>query len=136
MTILFIDDDTDDTDLFCEAVAFLNKSEFISSNKETIDCVAVNNGCKAIDLLNTLDELPDFIFLDINMPVMGGKECLKFLKANSRFSKIPVTMLSTAFHADDATEFRALGASECIIKPAGFNELVKVLSKYVYKKFL
>ena len=135
MTFLFIDDDSDDTDLFCEAVAYLNKSEFVFSKKEHIDCIAVNNGCQAIDLLNTLRELPDFIFLDINMPVMGGKECLKYLKTNPTFSKIPVTMLSTAFHADDATEFRALGASECIIKPAGFNELVKVLSKYVYKKF-
>jgi CheY-like chemotaxis protein len=136
MMFLFIDDDKDDTDLFCEAVVYLNKSEFISTKKEHIKCLVSNNGCTAIGLLETLTELPDHIFLDINMPVMGGKECLTHLKSNPSFSKIPVTMLSTAFHANDASELKALGASECIIKPSGFKDLVKALSKYVYENYL
>jgi CheY-like chemotaxis protein len=135
MTILFIDDDQDDTDLFCEAIAYLNSSEFVYADKQLIHCVAVNNGCQAINVLDTLQELPDYIFLDINMPVMGGRECLSQLKSNPKFAKIPIIMLSTAFRPDDAKEFRGLGASDCIIKPRGFNELVKIFAKYVYAKY-
>jgi CheY-like chemotaxis protein len=135
MTILFIDDDQDDTDLFCEAIAYLNNSEFVYGDKQLIHCTAVNNGCQAIDLLDTLQELPDYIFLDINMPVMGGRECLSHLKSNHKFAKIPIIMLSTACRPDDATEFKELGASDCIIKPRGFNELVKIFAKYVYAKY-
>jgi CheY-like chemotaxis protein len=135
MTILFVDDDPDDTELFCEAVDYLNSSEFIAAEKELINCITANNGCKVEDLLPTLPKLPDYIFLDINMPIMGGKECLLHLKSNKQFSHIPVIMLSTAFNNTMANELKALGASECILKPTGFNELVKILSKYVYKKY-
>jgi CheY-like chemotaxis protein len=136
MTILFIDDDPDDTELYCEAVNYLNSAEFIHTNKENINCLTANNGCTAVDLLPILKELPDYIFLDINMPVMGGKECLKHLKSNPAFSNIPVIMFSTAFGTDDAKEFKALGANDCILKPSGFNQLVKILSRYVYGKYL
>jgi CheY-like chemotaxis protein len=135
MTIVFIDDDSDDTELFCEAVAYLNSSEFISGKKEPIECIPVNNGAKALTLLPTLAEVPAYIFLDINMPVMGGRETLAHLKKDPKFAQIPVIMFSTAFRGNDASEFKTLGAYACIAKPSGFKELVKVLSKYVYEKY-
>lgn len=133
MTIIFIDDDHDDTELFCEAVEYLNSSGYIHRTEEKISCIAVNDGCKAVELLPTLEPLPDYIFLDINMPIMGGKECLKFLKQSPRFSQIPVIMLSTAFHKEDFHELLNLGAADCIKKPSGFNELVGLLAKYIFK---
>lgn len=132
MTLLFIDDDPDDTGLYCEAVAYLNSSEFIYSEKVTINCLTAINGEKALALLSTLHELPEYIFLDVNMPVMGGKECLEHLKANSRYAHIPTTILSTALSPADIDRFKALGAANCIIKPSGFGNLVKILSRYVY----
>jgi CheY-like chemotaxis protein len=136
MTLLFIDDDPDDTELFCEAVNYINNSEFLETHKHKINCVTYNDGCKAVDLMARLTELPDYIFLDINMPLMSGKECIKQLKGNPDLFKIPVIMFSTAFRENDAVEFKALGALDCIRKPSGFNELVKILSRFVYKKFL
>jgi len=135
MVILFIDDDPDDTELFCEALNYLNSSDLIAAEKEAIECLTASNGRKAIELLSSLSKLPDYIFLDVNMPVMGGKECLKYLKANSLFSHVPVIMLSTALRPEDADEFLTLGAVECIRKPSGFTALVKVLSKFVYRKY-
>jgi CheY-like chemotaxis protein len=135
MSILFVDDDPDDTDLFCEAVAYINNSDFVYE-KNSVQCMAVNNGNQAIDVLTTLTELPDYIFLDINMPLMNGEECLKHIRANARFSNIPVIMFSTAFNKRASTDLMALGASDCILKPNGFNALVKVLSNYIYKKQL
>src|SRR5688572_8484690 len=96
MTILFIDDDPEDTDIFCEAVSYLNKSDFLAGKKESIECLTLNNGCKTIEFLSDLKELPQYIFLDINMPVMDGKECLIYLKDHPKFSGIPVIMLSTS----------------------------------------
>lgn len=135
MTILFIDDDPDDTSLFCEAAAYLNSAQFIYEDKEPVDCITASNGCRAVDLLPHLKVLPDYIFLDINMPVMGGKECLRYLKNDRMFSDIPVIMFSTTFGTQEESEFKALGAYDCIKKPCAFNELVKILSKYIYRKF-
>ena len=133
MIILFIDDDADDTELFCEAVAYLNSIELFKDKEENIECVSANDGCQAIELLPNLHVKPDLIFLDINMPSMGGKDCLKYLKQNEAYSNIPVIMFSTAIRNEDYEEFKSMGAIDCLKKPNGFTELVKILSKYVYK---
>lgn len=132
MTILFVDDDNDDTELFCEVIDYLNKSDFIAGRRHDITCLIAKNGREALDLLSNLRELPNYIFLDINMPLMGGKECLKHLKNTPRLSKIPVIMLSTTLHETDLQDVKAMGAEDCIIKPSGFKDLVKILAKYVY----
>ena len=136
MIILFVDDDPEDAELFCEAVRYLNSSEFLSSDKVNITCLTASDGRKAVDMLSSLNALPDYIFLDINMPLMDGKKCLAFLKGDARFSQIPVIMLSTAFRNNETSELMALGASDCIVKPTQFNSLVKILSKYIYHKIL
>lgn len=82
MTILFIDDDSDDTELFCEAVNYLASSDFLARMPEPIKCVSCNHSYTAVELLKNLEELPAYIFLDINMPVMDGKECLIKLKSD------------------------------------------------------
>ena len=130
MTILFIDDDLDDTELFCEAVDYLNKNESFDG-REDIKCISINDGCKAAELLSTFG-VPDFIFLDVNMPIMNGRECLKFLKTNQTYAKTPIIMLSTSFSESDHEEFNLLGAVACIKKPTEFSALVKLLSKCVY----
>jgi CheY-like chemotaxis protein len=128
MTFLFIDDDPDDTELFCEAISYINKSDFLDKAKSEFTCITATNGCRAIELLPQLDTLPDHIFVDINMPVMGGKECLTYLKAHPIFSKIPVT---TSFQTQDADLLKRMGAQDCIRKPSDFKTLVQVLMKYV-----
>lgn len=132
MTILFIDDDSDDTELFCEAVNYLASSDFLARMPEPIKCVSCNHSYTAVELLKNLEELPAYIFLDINMPVMDGKECLIKLKSDPISSNVPVIMLSTTLRSGDVQKFKALGAVDCIIKPSGFNEVIKILSKYVY----
>ncbi len=132
MTILFIDDDPDDIELFCEAVDYLNASEFFYRKYERMRCLTSPNCSAALALLKQLDELPKYIFMDINMPVMDGRECLQALKSNPVFSAVSVIMLSTTLREKDVQEFQAMGAIDCIVKPSGFNALVKVLAKYVY----
>lgn len=67
MVILAVDDDPEDFEFFTEAVMDIDKS---------IVVLTATNGQQALDLLNNLIIAPDFIFLDINMPVMDGRKCL------------------------------------------------------------
>jgi CheY-like chemotaxis protein len=135
MTILFIDDDPDDRELFCEAAAFLNETEFVSVINHKINCLTATNGSRAVILLEGLEIPPGLIFMDINMPIMGGKECLQFLKSSEKYSKIPIVMLSTTCTDEQVREFKAIGAMDCLTKPTTFNGLVKVLSKYIYAMY-
>jgi CheY-like chemotaxis protein len=136
MTLLFIDDDSEDTDLFREAVAYINDTEFMPEHMEPVVCVVAHDGYQAIKMIPELTRPPEYIFLDINMPVMGGKDCLKHLKSNPTYSAIPVIMFSTTCTEKDTMEFKSLGAIDCIKKPNGFKELVKILSKYIFGKYL
>ena len=82
LTIFLADDDQDDRMLFTEAL--INLGNFI-------DIRTFDNG---VDLMATLLEpevaLPDIIFLDLNMPLMNGEECLDDLKNEPKLSAIPV----------------------------------------------
>lgn len=116
--ILLADDDRDDTDMFCEALAMIDGH---------IACHCVSNGSELLSKLDEMDEKPELIFLDVNMPVMNGWQCLKLLKASSRYKDIPVIMISTSSHKREMDIASDLGALCYFVKPHNFNELVRML---------
>lgn len=122
MTILYADDDNDDRELLSEAFNQIDPS---------ISCLVASDGKEALDMLNKNNDLPDFIFLDINMPVMDGKTCLEELKKNKRLRNIPVVIYSTTRNTHEINQFYDLGASSFIHKPASFNELCATLGIFV-----
>ncbi len=111
---MIVDDDKDDSFFFQLAVKELGKD---------YDCVSAENGLDAIEKLNKMELLPDYIFLDLNMPLMNGKECLTELKKSSTLCKIPVIMYSTSNFSDDIQSTKALGASYYLPKPANIVHL-------------
>jgi len=117
MLVLFIDDDPDDFEIFCEAL-----KKFDPEAK----CLHSIDGEAAIGLLNGLTYLPDYIFLDINMPRMDGKECLSRIKKDSKLKDIQVFMFSTTTYLAEIKTYISLGAIDFIIKPTSVNELVDV----------
>ena len=124
MLILYVDDDKEDQEIFCDAIKTIDQS---------IECVAVNDGLQALTILSRALELPDFIFTDVNMPRMGGKMLLQNLKADPRFKNIPVVIISTGVHEDDKMEYIQLGAHTIFPKPTSFNELVDSLKLMLVK---
>lgn len=117
--ILLIDDDPDDRDLFCEAI------EEIASE---IVCSTAPNGQKALAKLNGREiEKPDIIFLDVNMPVMNGWECLMLLQKEEAYKNIPVIMYSTSSHRKDIDNAQQFGALCFFTKPFNFTDLKKNL---------
>lgn len=116
---LIADDDSDDADIFCEA---------LSQIATVMKCYKVENGREVFEFLSGPETgKPDVIFLDINMPVMNGWECLKKLKSTEDFSQIPTIMYSTSSAKKDIDQAYRLGASLFLTKPEDFKELCKIL---------
>lgn len=112
--IMLIDDDSDDQELFCEAILD------IDSSIEAVTAVSVT---EAFEKLVDDRELPAVIFLDINMPVISGWECLKQIKENPQYSAIPVIMYSTSPHDREKETAQRLGAWGLVTKPSDFETL-------------
>ena len=89
-------------------------------------------GEEALFLLNNgLLELPDYIFLDLNMPVMNGLKCLAEIKKTTLLKNIPVVIYSTASRKEYQEESIKLGAINFFIKPADYRGLLKYLKNLV-----
>jgi CheY-like chemotaxis protein len=105
-TILLVEDDQDDQDLFMIALSGIRDA--------TLFAVAIN-GKEAIDWLRTSLSQPAVIFMDINMPVMDGMECLSEIAKDPLINNIPVVMLSSDIHQRERAQ--QLGAVAFIKKP-------------------
>ena len=116
--ILLIDDDEDEHFFFLEALHKVNSGAIC-------DCLA--NGKAGLAQLNSATTLPDYVFLDLNMPRMNGMEVLKTIKATSGIANIPVIIYSTSQSQDDMAQAKALGAAQYISKPNTINQLVDIL---------
>jgi CheY-like chemotaxis protein len=117
--ILLVDDDSDDCELFQEALSELDS------------CIACLSACDGIDALLKLEQIqpPDMIFLDINMPKMDGWQCLSKLKSMPELRHIPVVMYSTSTHQKEINKALQLGASHFFTKPDSFTELISALKR-------
>lgn len=124
--IMIVDDDEDDVELFCDALKDVN---------DTIKCIGVPNGEEALNRLNRENELPDYIFLDLNMPRLNGKQCLKRLKLSSKLRGIPVVIYSTSKLKEDVEETRQLGAIHFLTKPNRVTDLRKAIASILDGKY-
>jgi CheY-like chemotaxis protein len=94
-TILYIDDDDDD--LMIVADAF----ERYTTNLRIIHA---HNGFEGLRLLKEMAEekkLPCLIILDINMPVVDGKQTLIEIRKNSDYNDIPMALFTTSNNPAD-----------------------------------
>lgn len=119
MVILNVDDDAEDREFFCEALREIDSA---------ITCLLADSGAKALSILQNHQPLPDYIFLDINMPLMDGKACLRHLKTIPELKQIPVIMYSTSTDTQEIRECYALGAEDFLIKPNNYEKLVNDLT--------
>ncbi len=92
-TVFLIDDDSDDREIFEETLLSLNIGLKYEEAK---------NGAEAWEKLNSETfPKPDLIFLDLNMPIMDGRQFLKHLKQDKKFSNIPVIIYTTSSNQPD-----------------------------------
>src|SRR5436190_5137371 len=121
--LLLADDDIDDCIFFREALDESPISYTLSTAKD---------GMELMRLLETRkDQLPDMLFLDLNMPRKTGYECLKEIKDNGSFKDIPVIIISTSYDHEMADLLYAKGANYNIFKPPNFLKLKKSIKQLI-----
>lgn len=119
INILLADDDADDRLLFEEALKDLS-----------IQCTfkSVNNGEQLMNFLRAdPGGLPDMVFLDLNMPLKNGFECLMEIKSNENLKSLIVIIYSTSLVDDVVNLLYEKGAQYYVRKPGDFSELKKVI---------
>ncbi len=121
LKIGFVDDDQEEQFFFEEAVSKLGifyKLTLFSDCHSLLQFVEEENQCL------------DVIFLDINLPVMDGKECLRALKHSEKCKNIPVLIFSTSEYDKDIDDVYSLGAHLHVVKPyasINFNTTLKII---------
>lgn len=121
--IFLVDDDEDDRLLFLDAFKEI---------KLTTKVTTFKNGAELMDYLHqTNNQLPEIIFLDLNMPIKNGMECLTEIKANPKFNNIAIAIYSTSSSEEYVEETFVKGANIYIQKPNDFEVLKKVLQEVV-----
>ncbi len=122
-TILYAEDDLDD--LFILQQAFIRH--------EHIRVVHAPDGRRAMLLLEEMAAeklLPCLVILDINMPVMNGREALQAIRSHEVFSRLPVVLFSTSSSATDR-QFAEKNSAILITKPVDFGNLEVIVEQFV-----
>jgi CheY-like chemotaxis protein len=109
--VFITDDDEDDRLLFQEVVKELPYLVHLSMARD---------GEETIKILNQLHQLPDLLFLDLNMPIKNGLECLVDIKASKKLRSLPVIIFSTSIYPSAINQAYDAGAHLYIRKPNDF----------------
>ena len=121
---LLADDDEDDRQFFLEALRSIDPA---------IECIIAKNGKEALALLqNDFFAVPDYVFLDLNMPLMNGLKCLEEIKRIPSLADLPVVLYSTTSEKAFEEQSKTAGAHAFFIKPNRPAELADYLRKLVF----
>ena len=127
MNILLVDDDEDDRKLFFEAAGEVD---------QTITLIGAANADEALLYLNDKDNpLPDFIFLDLRMPGLSGRQCLEEIKKDARLDPVPVIVYTTSTDVRESMELKQLGAAHFMSKPVSPDDVYYMLSVVLGEKW-
>lgn len=120
MTILYIDDDADDAEIFCEVVKRIDPE---------IKCLIPTNGRKAFE---KLDPCPDFIFLEYRMSQFSGLEVVEQLAKSVCFKVSRIIMYSTFMSDWEIAACKRLGVHNFIRKTGHFNSLIQIIKDQLF----
>jgi len=122
--VLYADDDPDD-------IKFVEES--FSEATRNIELVTAYNGLdllKYLQSLNNFDPVPCLIILDVNMPLLNGKETLLRIREMDRFRNVPVVMFTTSSTDFDKTFARKHNAG-FITKPLDNTQMRQITNQFI-----
>jgi CheY-like chemotaxis protein len=118
-TIFIADDDAEDCEIFAEALKEVNAAAKLTASK---------NGHELMALLHKPPvPQPDVIFLDLNMPIKSGYQCMKEIRENPALKNHIVIVFTTSSLKEDIDKMYQLGANLYIVKPSDFERLKEIL---------
>jgi len=116
--LLLIDDDKDELNIFMDALREV-------PHDDGFKCTYASSTSQAIEMLKFL--VPDFIFVDFNIPKMNGLEFIAFVSSQPHLKKTKLCLYSININEEIDKQAKSLGAS-CIKKSGTIEALVKSLS--------
>jgi DNA-binding NtrC family response regulator len=124
-SVLLIDDDIDYRDLFCTAVRDISPE---------IDCKQFANGIDGVNYLNSIAELPEIIFIDIDMHIIDGLSFLKDIQENEILTNIPIYIYSTPLMIKEMEDSLKQHVTGYLFKTADFANFEHDLSEILKGK--
>jgi CheY-like chemotaxis protein len=115
--LLYAEDDLDDFDALKSALGQIT-TEY--------ELVHANNGTEVISYLEKNKQLPYVIVLDLNMPVMDGKDTLEWIKGNENYKDIPTMVFTTSSRDEDIKFCQAHGCT-FFRKPTLYRDLLHIV---------
>lgn len=111
-SVILADDDADDHDFFRAALWEIDPS---------IRLDVVDNGLELLDLLSCY--VPDLLFLDLEMPLKNGLECLLAIRRNPQLRALPVVVFSSTTRPANIQTAYEMGADLYLIKSHNYSDL-------------
>jgi DNA-binding response OmpR family regulator len=97
-----------------------------------MDVLSCSSGGQAVDYLNSIDELPDAIWLDYYLKDMNGLAFMQELKANPKWADIPVLVVSNSASPDKVHNMLGLGAKKYILKAEyRLDEIIAMIRDFI-----
>ncbi|MFB9080097.1 response regulator [Flavobacterium procerum] len=122
--ILLADDDLDDCDFF---------SEVFTEKFPEVKLSVSNNGEALITLLEGPPKPEaDLIFLDLNMPILSGAECLRKIRSSPELKSHIIIIFTTSSNPSDIQKMYAMGANYFITKPVSYQDLIQLIDKAMH----
>lgn len=118
MHILMADDDKDDFYILKEAA------------EKAGDPCKISFAANWFELWRSIMKtLPDILFLDLNMPVKNGIECLQTLRDDRKYDSVPIIIYTTSVNKNDIDRAYKYGANYFIVKPNAMDDITTMIKK-------
>jgi len=118
--ILLVEDSLVDAELITEALidsALAHRLEY------------AHDGQEALNILQSRQDRPHLVLLDLNLPKVSGVEVLKTMRRDPKLRVVPVIILTNSQSQDDVARCYANFCNAYVRKPLGFDKLAEVVKK-------
>lgn len=123
--ILLVDDDADDRDLIrraWRASGIWNEIVYAADGEQALNYLFGNAPDRPADPIAATQ----LVVLDLNMPGMGGLECLRRIRADARTRELPVVILTGSTSEEDRLRAQELGVTAYVRKPPDLTAFIRV----------
>mgnify|MGYP006089459365 CR=1 FL=1 len=117
-TILVVDDIEDNRRLIHKTLAPLG-----------FTVIEASNGYQACTVFE--QQCPDMLLMDIRMPVMGGEEAIRYIKATEQGKNIPIIAVSASVFKSEQQDILNQGADDFLSKPFKRSQLLQMIAKHL-----
>ena len=117
--ILVIEDDENDCFLFMREIERAALEDHVT---------VMVNGREAIEFLAKVDPPPLAIFLDLNLPGLGGIPLLDRLRHDPKYKNVPIIVMTGSDNPNDLKECLRLGVTAYLTKPVKLSSFIKTIA--------